>query len=119
MACAVWGRHPQATAHQSTQGQDRALHKPDGLPGFALEKFGHLAPMTLTQVPSQAQLQLCLWEETCMNLSNLISVSPEPSLRSSRWDRPHPRWTSAPTLATKAMPALEEKVAGRTQLTLS
>lgn len=92
VACAVWGRHPQATARWSTQGQDRVLHKPDRLPGFALEKFGHLTPMTLTQVPSQAQLQLCLREETCMNLGNLISVSPEPSLQSPRQDRPHPRW---------------------------
>lgn len=52
-----------------------------------------------------------------MNSTNFIPVSPEPSLQSSRRDRPHPRWISAPMLATKAMPALEERGAGRTQLT--
>lgn len=59
--------HPQATACQSALGQAYVLHKPDRLPGFALEKFGHSTPMTLTQL----HLQLCLWEETCVNLQNL------------------------------------------------
>lgn len=84
VACAVWRTHSQAATCQSTQGQDSVLHKPGRVPGFTLEKFVYLASMTLTQVPSQAELQLCLQEETCMHFSNLISASLEPSLPTSR-----------------------------------
>lgn len=62
VAWTLQGWHPQAVAHQSAQRQVHVLHKPDGLSGFALEESGH--PMTLTQAPSQAKLQLCLQEET-------------------------------------------------------
>lgn len=89
---------PLARAHRGRTG---FCTNQGGLPGFALQRCGYLASMALTQAPSQAEMQLCLQEKTCMHLSNLVSASPEPSLQSSRQDQPHPRLSSAPVLATR------------------